>query len=177
MPELSRFYGIIIAMYYDDHAPPHFHIRYGRQRAIMAVDNLAIIEGDLSPRVRGLATEWAASHREALQEVGSGAATSTAEVYPAVGVESCLWTSSKFGRSAIIAFFCVSRTVRKARSISLRSFEPLRDPAYFARVRLEEELGTIVWPNGADLCPDVLRQRLTGASLPGEASAGRAAHG
>ena len=68
MPELSRFYGIIIAMYYDDHVPPHFHIRYGRQRAIMAVDNLMIIEGDVSPRVRGLVTEWAASHREALQE-------------------------------------------------------------------------------------------------------------
>ena len=55
-------------------------------------------------------------------------------------------------------------------------FEPLRDPAFFARVRLEEELGTIVWPNGADLCPDVLHQRLTGAALPGQAPAGRAAH-
>lgn len=35
-------------------------------------------------------------------------------------------------------------------------FEPLRDPAYFAQVRVEPDLGTIVWPNGADLCPDVL---------------------
>lgn len=35
-------------------------------------------------------------------------------------------------------------------------FEPLRDPAYFRRVRVEPEAGTIVWPNGADLCPDVL---------------------
>lgn len=35
-------------------------------------------------------------------------------------------------------------------------FEPLRDPAYFARVRVDDELGTIVWPNGADLAPEVL---------------------
>lgn len=43
-------------------------------------------------------------------------------------------------------------------------FEPLRDLAYFARVSVNNELGTIVWPNGADLCPDVLRQ--SGVALP-----------
>jgi hypothetical protein len=41
-------------------------------------------------------------------------------------------------------------------------FEPLRDRAYFATVRVEPELGTIAWPNGADLDPDVLYERLTG---------------
>jgi hypothetical protein len=41
-------------------------------------------------------------------------------------------------------------------------FEPLRDAAFFAEVSLNGELGTIVWPNGADLCPDVLHERLTG---------------
>jgi hypothetical protein len=41
-------------------------------------------------------------------------------------------------------------------------FEPLRDPAYFARVRVDPELGTVVWPNGADLDPDVLYGRITG---------------
>ena len=38
-------------------------------------------------------------------------------------------------------------------------FEPLRDEAYFAQVRVEPDLGTIVWPNGADLCPDVLFEK------------------
>lgn len=64
MPELSRFFGILVAMYYDDHAPPHFHVRYGDQRAIMAIATLAVIDGELSPRVRGLVTEWAALHRD-----------------------------------------------------------------------------------------------------------------
>jgi hypothetical protein len=41
-------------------------------------------------------------------------------------------------------------------------FEPLRDPAYFAKVQVDPELGTVVWPNGADIDPDVLYARLTG---------------
>lgn len=47
-------------------------------------------------------------------------------------------------------------------------FAPLRDTNYFARVELNAELGTIVWPNGADLDPDVLHHRLTGEPLPGQ---------
>ncbi|HEY3823097.1 MAG TPA: DUF2442 domain-containing protein [Bryobacteraceae bacterium] len=44
-------------------------------------------------------------------------------------------------------------------------FEPLRDPAYFAQVRVDPEPGTVVWPNGADLDPDVLYGRLTGTPV------------
>ncbi len=68
MPEISRFFGIIITLYYDDHVPAHFHVRYGSQRAIVAIESLAVIEGDLSPRVRGLVVEWAALHRDELKE-------------------------------------------------------------------------------------------------------------
>lgn len=66
MPELSRFFGIIIAMYYNDHPPPHFHVRYGQQKAIIDIQSLAILEGKLSPRVLGLVIEWAASHQSEL---------------------------------------------------------------------------------------------------------------
>lgn len=55
-------------MFYNDHEPPHFHARYGEQRAIVAIDTLALIHGRLSPRVLGLVTEWAALHREELRE-------------------------------------------------------------------------------------------------------------
>jgi len=44
-------------------------------------------------------------------------------------------------------------------------FEPLSDPAYFALVRVDSELGTIAWPNGADLDPDVLYSQLTGIHI------------
>jgi hypothetical protein len=40
-------------------------------------------------------------------------------------------------------------------------FEALNDPNYFAQVRVDSEIGTIVWPNGADLCPDVLYEKST----------------
>jgi Protein of unknown function (DUF2442) len=43
-------------------------------------------------------------------------------------------------------------------------FEPLRDPGYFAQVRVDPESGTIAWPNGADLDPDVLYGRITGTA-------------
>ena len=44
-------------------------------------------------------------------------------------------------------------------------FEPLHDPAFFALVRVDPELGTVAWPNGADLDPDVLYARITGAPI------------
>ncbi len=49
MPEICRFFGLVIFMYYNDHPPPHFHVRYGGQRAIVAIDSLAVIGGRLSP--------------------------------------------------------------------------------------------------------------------------------
>jgi hypothetical protein len=66
MPEICRFFGIIIAMHYNDHAPPHFHVRYGEQKAIIAIDSLTILRGQLAPRVHGLVMEWAALHKEEL---------------------------------------------------------------------------------------------------------------
>lgn len=68
MPEISRFFGIIVAMFYDDHAPPHFHARYGEHRAILAIESLAVLAGELPPRALGLVTEWAAAHRAELEE-------------------------------------------------------------------------------------------------------------
>ena len=68
MPEISRFFGIVVAMYYDDHPPPHFHVRYGEYRAILEIDTAAVLVGDLPYRVLGMVVEWAASHRAALEQ-------------------------------------------------------------------------------------------------------------
>ncbi|GAB6067992.1 DUF4160 domain-containing protein [Methylothermus subterraneus] len=68
MPIVSRFLGIIITMYYNDHAPPHFHARYGDQEAAVAIDNGEILAGRLPPRVLGLIQEWREVHRHELLE-------------------------------------------------------------------------------------------------------------
>lgn len=67
MPEISRFFGILISLNYNDHAPPHFHARYGDERAAFRIDNLALIAGRMSPRARALVVEWAAGHQAELQ--------------------------------------------------------------------------------------------------------------
>ena len=54
-------------------------------------------------------------------------------------------------------------------------FAPLRDKSYFDQVKVSADIGTIVWPNGADLCPDVLRNKLTGEPLPKQEVAGQLA--
>ncbi|CCI02331.1 MAG: DUF4160 domain-containing protein [Microcystis aeruginosa PMC 728.11] len=68
MPEISRFLGIIITMYYNDHTPAHFHVRYNQQKAIIDIKNLTILQGQLSPRILGLVIEWAAIHQQELKE-------------------------------------------------------------------------------------------------------------
>ncbi len=55
-------------MFYMDHEPPHFHARYGDQRAIVGIESLVVLQGVLSPRALGMVMEWAALHRAELLE-------------------------------------------------------------------------------------------------------------
>jgi hypothetical protein len=66
MPEICRFYGIIIAMFYDDHNPPHFHARYGKDRVAIEISTLRVLEGYIPPRALGLVMEWASQHQKEL---------------------------------------------------------------------------------------------------------------
>jgi hypothetical protein len=61
MPEISRFFGIIITVFVGDHSPPHFHARYGDDKATFTIDAPALLTGYLPPRVVGLIIEWATS--------------------------------------------------------------------------------------------------------------------
>ena len=67
MPEISRFYGIIVTMFINDHNPPHFHIRYDEYRAIIEIGS-GKITGTLPPRAMKLVVEWLNLHREELYE-------------------------------------------------------------------------------------------------------------
>ena len=68
MPEISRFFGIKIRMYFGDHAPPHFHASYEGAECIIDIQKLNVIAGDLSPRAMGLVVEWATLHRQELMQ-------------------------------------------------------------------------------------------------------------
>ncbi|OFW79933.1 MAG: transcriptional regulator [Alphaproteobacteria bacterium RIFCSPLOWO2_01_FULL_40_26] len=67
MPEISRFFGIKIFMYFDDHNPSHFHAIYGEWEALIAIEDLKIIKGELPPRAYGLVVEWASIHKRELE--------------------------------------------------------------------------------------------------------------
>jgi hypothetical protein len=70
MPEISRFLGIIITMYWSEpkHNVPHFHARYNEFKAQVGIEELKIIEGELPPRVSGLIVEWASQHKIELMQ-------------------------------------------------------------------------------------------------------------
>lgn len=66
MPEICRFLGIVITMYFNDHAPPHFHVRCEDNRASVGIMPPELLDGKLPPRVLGLVVEWAELHEDEL---------------------------------------------------------------------------------------------------------------
>ena len=75
MPEISRFLGIVIAMYYRDHAPPHFHAVYGEYEATIAIAT-GEVNGELPKRALAHVQEWRSLHREELLDTWTLARTS-----------------------------------------------------------------------------------------------------
>lgn len=67
MPQISRFFGITVSMYFDDHNPPHFHDKYGEFEALISIDSFSVLERDLPSRVLGLVIEWASLHKTELK--------------------------------------------------------------------------------------------------------------
>ena len=70
MPEISRFLGIVIAMFYRDHAPPHFHARYGEHEITVRIDD-GVADGPFPLRARGLVLEWHAYIATSCAKIGS----------------------------------------------------------------------------------------------------------
>ena len=68
MPTISMFYGIMIQMFWGDHAPPHFHAVYGEYEIIINIRTLEIMKGFMPRRALALVLEWASLHREQLIE-------------------------------------------------------------------------------------------------------------
>ncbi|PIP69314.1 MAG: transcriptional regulator [Nitrospirae bacterium CG22_combo_CG10-13_8_21_14_all_44_11] len=68
MPEISRFFGIVIFIYFREHNPPHFHAVYGETEALIEIKTLGVLTGSLPPRALGLVTEWATMHQDELMK-------------------------------------------------------------------------------------------------------------
>lgn len=68
MPEISRFLGIVVAMYHKEHGVPHFHAKYGEYRGVFSISDLQLIEGHLPKRILSLVLEWTFEHRNELME-------------------------------------------------------------------------------------------------------------
>lgn len=67
MPEISRFYGIVITMYFPDHNPPHFHVRYNDYHAIIDIET-GKVKGEMPRQALRLVFEWLDQHKEELRE-------------------------------------------------------------------------------------------------------------
>ena len=68
MPEVSRFFGLVIRMYYDDHEPPHFHVKYGNDEAQIGIEPISVLHGQLPRRALSMVYECAALHQRELLE-------------------------------------------------------------------------------------------------------------
>lgn len=66
MPEICRFYGIIISVNWREHGVPHFHATYNEDEISIAIENFAVLSGSLPPKKLGQVIEWAAQHKDEL---------------------------------------------------------------------------------------------------------------
>lgn len=69
MPVISRFLGIVVFMYFNEHNPPHVHVKYNEFLAVVDLRTMNLLDGRLPARVRGLVEEWIELHQQELLEM------------------------------------------------------------------------------------------------------------
>lgn len=69
MPEISRFYGIVIQIFYNEHLPPHFHATYGEYRVQIDINNISVLSGEMPRKGLNLILDWAEIHRNELLRI------------------------------------------------------------------------------------------------------------
>ena len=163
MPEISRFLGIVIAMYFNDHAPPHFHAIYDRREATVRIQDGAV-QGNLPRRALSHVLEWYTLHRAELMENWHRARERRPlrRIEPLEQAMIPKITSAEYVRDYRIRVRFsdgVSGELDLESELWGEVFAPLKDLAVFRRFRLDLELNTITWPTGADLAPEFLYER------------------
>ena len=71
MPEISRFYGLVVKMYFkgNEHNPPHIHVLYGEYMGAISIKNTELLEGDLPPKALSMAQEWITKYKTELLNI------------------------------------------------------------------------------------------------------------
>ncbi|MCL2446458.1 MAG: DUF4160 domain-containing protein [Oscillospiraceae bacterium] len=70
MPEVSRFLGVVVKIFFrGEHNPPHIHVVYGEYNGLFEIATMEMIEGDLSPRIQRLVKEWGEQYKDDLQRM------------------------------------------------------------------------------------------------------------
>ena len=67
MPEISRFFGIVVRMYWNDHEPAHLHAEYAEDEVLLDIETLGIVRGSVKRRALAMVLEWSALHRSELR--------------------------------------------------------------------------------------------------------------
>ena len=175
MPELSRFFGIIIRMFVEvgePHHRPHFHAYYQDDAAVFSIEGIEgiegidVIAGSLPRRQERLVLAWAEIHQAELAAAlgnapgGQGTREDRAtriealmrhEIHRVVGF-------TQVGEFVLDVEFAdgTRQEIDFSPVLHGELYGALTDPKVFAQVRLNEEVHTLVWPNGADFDPATL---------------------
>lgn len=170
MPRISAFYGITISMYFRDRAPPHFHAEFGGSKASFAIHDGRLLYGRMDPRARRLVETWRRLHEIELmadwKRATAGQSLNPIEPLGAARLMDmtarppvlCITGMERRGPFELALRFNdgTAKRVDVAPILYGPVFEPLKNAAHFALVTLDEQLGTVVWPNGADFAPEAL---------------------
>jgi hypothetical protein len=166
MPEICRFFGIIIQMYRDDHSPPHIHVRYNEHRGKFDIEMAASIGRKLPRRVHLLVVEWILLNQDSLKALWQIAQDPDKSIGVATMIDiDIINVEYVEGYRLNLQFENEEwRTFdfkERIQSSNGQMIVPLKDVEFFKRVTVDPELGTIVWPNGFDQAPDVLYEKST----------------
>ncbi len=164
MPEISRFLGIIIAMFYKDHAPPHFHAIYGEYEITVEIES-GVINGRFPRRALRLVLEWLELHKDELLENWQLAEEKKplkkSPHWSNVMIPKVIDAKYVEDYTLFLRFSDGSEgEVDLQKELEGAIFEPLKDINYFKKFSVNQELHTVVWPNGADFAPEYLYENL-----------------
>jgi hypothetical protein len=174
VPTISRFHGVAIRIYPEDHGYPHFHVWAAGREAKIRINPVEVIEDGLTRKQMRMVKAWAALHQPELEEnlatrdercnSGSNRAMGVIRAnYEIVAVEVV-----RFGVLALTFADGLEGEVALDGHLRGPVFDRARTPAGFAEVFVDEEGGTIAWPGDADLAPDTLYFRVKSGEWPAD---------